>query len=129
MWTPPSPSCTAPIIRRYSGCSGSFLIGQAFGQVGAGVTGVTLTTASGEKVTATVQNGLWSLWWPAGSFSSSSDQKILSDTIDKATLTWTTADGTSPTVTAGSILRGEVPIGAAYLPPALPGQPIVKIQR
>jgi len=110
------------------GRSGSFLIGQAFGQVGAGVTGVTLTTASGEKITATVQNGLWSLWWPAGSFGSSSDQKILSDTIDKATITWTTAGGISHTIPAKSILRGEVPIGAAYLPPALPGQPIVKIQ-
>ena len=103
------------------GRAGSFLIGQAFGQVGAGVTGVTLTTAAGEKITATVQDGLWSLWWPAGSFGSSTDQKILGETIDKATITWTTADGTSHAVSAKSILRDSVPIasdgiGAGYLP-------------
>ena len=115
------------------GRAGSFLIGQAFGQVGAGVTSVTLTTAAGEKITATVQDGLWSLWWPAGSFGSSTDQKILGETIDKATITWTTADGTSHAVSAKSILRDSVPIasdgiGAGYLPPASPGKSFVKIR-
>lgn len=114
------------------GRSGSFLIGQAFGQVGAGVTGVTLTTAAGEKITATVQDGLWSLWWPAGSFGSSTDQKILGETIDRATITWTTADGTSHAVSAKSILRDSVPtapdgISVRYLPPPSPGKPPMKI--
>jgi hypothetical protein len=56
------------------------------------------------------------------SFGNLGDQQILIKTIEKATITWTTADGTSRTVPAESISRGGIPIdpgtkSPAYLPP------------
>ncbi|MGH3294477.1 MAG: hypothetical protein ACRDP7_22010, partial [Trebonia sp.] len=112
---------------RLSSIGGSFAIGVAYGQVGAGVTGVTLTTAAGEKVTATVQDGLWSLWWP-GSLTRSGDNL----NIDKATLTWKTADGISHTARAGSLDDGGIPVNPQTkqiigLPPSAPGKPITRL--
>jgi hypothetical protein len=40
--------------------SGADAISLAYGLAGTGVTGLMLTTASDEKITATVQNGIWS---------------------------------------------------------------------
>jgi len=72
------------------------------------------------RVTATVQDGLWTLWWPAGSFTNSGDQQILAKTIDKATITWTTADGTTYTP-SGDKISGtsglQVPSGTASTGP------------
>lgn len=35
-----------------------------FGQAGSDITGVTVTTSSGQRVTATVENGWWAAWVP-----------------------------------------------------------------
>jgi hypothetical protein len=64
--------------------SGSDEVSFAYGQAGADVTGLSLKTPAGETITATVQNGLWSLWWPP-SDPSTGDLG--------ATATWTTAGG------------------------------------
>jgi len=58
----------------------------AFGQAGADVTGLSLKTASGETITATVQNGYWQLWWPP---------RDISTGDLGATATWTTTGGAS----------------------------------
>jgi hypothetical protein len=66
---------------------------KAFGQVGSDVTGVSFKTTAGETITASVQDGFWSLWWPPshsyGDFG--------------GTVTWTTADGASHTAPLTSI--------------------------
>jgi hypothetical protein len=64
--------------------SGRDEISFAYGQAGADVTGLSLETPAGETITATVQNGVWSLWWPPRD-SSTGDLN--------ATATWTTAGG------------------------------------
>jgi hypothetical protein len=66
---------------------------EAFGQAGSDVTGVSLKTAAGETITATVQDGFWSLWWPPSPANGPFD----------ATVTWTTADGASHTADLWSI--------------------------
>jgi hypothetical protein len=66
---------------------------EAFGQAGSDVTGLSFKTIAGETITATVQDGFWSLWWPPsrsyGDFG--------------GTVTWTTADGGSHTAPLTSI--------------------------
>jgi hypothetical protein len=64
--------------------SGSDEISFAYGQAGSDVTGLSLETPAGETITATVQNGFWSLWWPP---------KDTATGDLGATATWTTADG------------------------------------
>jgi hypothetical protein len=61
--------------------------GYALGQAGSDVTGVSVKTM-GETITATVQDGFWSLWWPPSPSNGPFD----------GTVTWTTADGASHTV-------------------------------
>jgi hypothetical protein len=65
----------------------------AFGQAGSDVTGLSFKTLAGETITATVQDGFWSLWWPP----SRSDGDV------GATVTWTSADGASHTAPLSSI--------------------------
>jgi hypothetical protein len=65
--------------------SGADAISLAYGQAGAGVTGLVLTTAAGEKITATVQNGIWALWEPPKDASTGD--------LGGGTVTWTTAGG------------------------------------
>jgi hypothetical protein len=38
----------------------------AEGRVGADVAGIEVTTPSGRHVQASVDNGRWAVWWPAG---------------------------------------------------------------
>jgi hypothetical protein len=64
--------------------SSSDEISFAYGQAGSDVTGLSLETPAGETITATVQNGFWSLWWPP---------KDTATGDLGATATWTTADG------------------------------------
>jgi hypothetical protein len=64
--------------------SGSDEISFAYGQAGSDVTGVSLTTPAGETITATVQNGFWSLWWPP---------KDTATGDLGAAVTWTTTGG------------------------------------
>jgi hypothetical protein len=89
-------------------------LGQAYGQAGPGVTSITLTTQTGGKFTAPVQDGYWNVWWP--------EPASLPDDIDKATVTWTTANGTSHTAGQASIFHGGLP-GLNLLPPSRPGNP------
>ena len=66
---------------------------EAFGQAGSDVTGLSFRTFAGETITATVQDGFWSLWWPP-----SRSYGDLGGTV-----TWTTADGASHTAPLASI--------------------------
>jgi hypothetical protein len=66
---------------------------EAFGQAGSDVTGLSFRTLAGETITATVQDGFWSLWWP-----------LSRSYFDVGgTVTWTTADGASHTASLVSI--------------------------
>jgi hypothetical protein len=56
---------------------------EAFGEAGSDVTGLSFKTIAGETITATVQDGFWSLWWPPS--------RSYGDV--GGTVTWTTADG------------------------------------
>jgi hypothetical protein len=93
----PLPAIGARAVNsRGSGWSGSgrHEISFAYGQAGADVTGLSLKTPAGETITATVQNGLWSLWWPprdpsTGDFG--------------GTVTWKTTDGASHTAPLTSL--------------------------
>ena len=66
---------------------------EALGQAGSDVTGLSLKTLAGETITATVQDGFWSLWWPPS--------RSYGDV--GGTVTWTTADGASHTAPLSSI--------------------------
>ena len=65
----------------------------AFGEAGSDVTGLSFKTIAGETMTATVQDGFWSLWWPPS--------RSYGDV--GGTVTWTTADGGSHTAPLTSI--------------------------
>lgn len=65
----------------------------AFGEAGSDVTGLSFKPIAGETMTATVQDGFWSLWWPPS--------RSYGDV--GGTVTWTTADGASHTVPLASI--------------------------
>ena len=67
---------------------------EAFGQAGSDVTGLSFKTFAGETITATVQDGFWSLWWPPS--------RSYGDV--GGTVTWTTADGASHTASLWSIV-------------------------
>ena len=72
---------------------GSGTISEAIGQAGSDVTGVSFKPAGGKTITATVQDGFWSVWWPPSHSNGPFD----------ATVTWTTADGASHTAPLASI--------------------------
>ena len=102
-----------------------YSLGSAYGQAGPGVASVTFTTQSGGKFTAPVQNGYWNVWWP--------EAASLPDDIDKATVTWTTTDGTSHTAGQAVLYRGGLPVkdvltGPALLPPPRPGKPYTQVK-
>jgi len=73
---------------------GSGTISEAIGEAGSDVTGVSFKPAAGKTITATVQDGFWSLWWPPSPSNGPFD----------GTVTWTTADGASHTADLASIL-------------------------
>jgi hypothetical protein len=66
---------------------------ETLGQAGSDVTGLSFKTSGGETITATVQDGFWSLWWPP-----SRSYGYIGGTV-----TWTTADGASHTAPLDSI--------------------------
>jgi hypothetical protein len=66
---------------------------EAFGQAGSDVSGLSFKTIAGKTITATVQDGFWSLWWPPS--------RSYGDV--GGTVTWTTADGGSHTAPLTSI--------------------------
>jgi hypothetical protein len=74
--------------------SGPAAISLAWGQAGPGATGLALTTAAGETITATVQHGLWTLWWPPKDASTGD--------LSGGTVTWT-AGGTRHSAPAESL--------------------------
>jgi hypothetical protein len=86
-WPLPAIGATAVNALGFSFGVGPGTTSEAFGQAGSDVTGVSLKTAAGETITATVQDGFWSLWWPPSPSNGPFD----------ATVTWTTADGASHT--------------------------------
>jgi plastocyanin len=84
---------------------------EAFGQAGSDVTGLSFKTLAGETITATVQDGFWSLWWPP----SRSDADV------GGTVTWTTADGASHTAPLLSInANSKKPTTGNGKPSAIP---------
>jgi hypothetical protein len=86
-------------------------ISETFGEAGSDVTGVSLKPAAGKTITATVQDGFWSLWWPPSPSNGPFD----------ATVTWTTADGASHTADLWSIdARGNKPTTGNDKPSAIP---------
>ena len=89
----PAIGATAVNVLGYGFGVGPGTISKAFGEAGGDVTGLSFTTLAGETITATVQDGFWSLWWPPsrtyGDFG--------------GTVTWTTADGASHTAPLASI--------------------------
>jgi hypothetical protein len=100
-------------------------LGYAYGQAGPGVTSVTYITQAGRKFTASVQNGYWNVWWP--------ETASLPDDLDKATVTWTAADGTGHTAGSDSITQNLPYTGnplqpTTLLPPSGPGKPYVHLK-
>lgn len=89
----PAIGTTAVNVLGYGFGVGPGTISEAFGQAGSDVTGVSLKTMAGETITATVQDGFWSLWWPPNR----------SNGDFGGTVTWTTADGASHTAELWSI--------------------------
>jgi len=67
-----------------------------FGEAGSNVTGLSYKTIAGETITATVQDGFWSLWWP---LSRPYDSDFFGGTV-----TWTTAGGASHTAPLASVI-------------------------
>jgi hypothetical protein len=78
--------------------SGTDAISLAYGQAGADVTGLALTTPEGQKITATVQNGIWTLWWPP---------KDTSTGDLGGTVTWSTATGVSHSASVDSLFASK----------------------
>jgi hypothetical protein len=72
------------------------VISLAYGEAGTGVTSVVVTTYAGVKVTATVQDGLWTLWWPG--------LLIVPRDLATETVTWTTIGGVTQTAPATSLI-------------------------
>jgi len=81
----PAIGATAVNALGFSFGIGSGTISEAIGEAGSDVTGVSFKPAAGKTITATVQDGFWSLWWPPS----------LSNGPFNGTVTWTTADGAS----------------------------------
>ena len=75
------------------------------------MTGLSFKTLAGETITATVQDGFWSLWWPPSPSNGPFD----------ATVTWTTADGASRTADLWNISAyGKKPTTGNGKPSAIP---------
>ena len=86
-------------------------ISEAVGQAGGDVTGLSFKTLAGETITATVQDGFWSLWWPPAPANGPFD----------GTVTWTTADGASHTAPlAGIYAYSKKPATGNGKPSAIP---------
>jgi hypothetical protein len=92
-WRLPAIGATAVNAMDFGFGIGPGTISEAFGEAGRDVTGVSVKPIGGETITATVQDGFWSAWWPPSSSGGPFD----------ATVTWTTADGASHTADLGSI--------------------------
>lgn len=75
--------------------SGAQAVSRAYGQVGAGVTGVVLHTAAGRTITATVGDGLWTAWWPPTDGSTGD--------LGHLTVSWTTSDGATHSASADGL--------------------------
>jgi hypothetical protein len=97
--SPPAIGATAVNDLSYGFAVGSGTISEAFGEAGSDVTGLSFKTSAGETITATVQDGFWSLWWPPS--------RSYGDV--GATVTWTTSDGASHTAPLGSIVADKKP--------------------
>jgi hypothetical protein len=90
---------------------GSGTISEAIGEAGSDVTGVSFKPTAGKTITATVQDGFWSLWWPPSPSNGPFD----------GTVTWTTADGASHTAPLASILAySKKPTTGNGKPSAIP---------
>jgi hypothetical protein len=90
---------------------GSGTISEALGETGRDVTGVSFKPAAGKTITATVQDGFWSLWWPPAPPNGPFD----------GTVTWTTADGASHTAPlAGIYAYSKKPATGNGKPSAIP---------
>jgi hypothetical protein len=92
-WRLPAIGATAVNAMNFGFGIGPGTISEAFGEAGSDVTGVSVKPIGRETITATVQDGFWSAWWPASSSAGPFD----------ATVTWTTADGASHTADLGSL--------------------------
>lgn len=89
------------------GPNNAHLVSSGYGRAGTDVTSVTLIMRPGEKIPAKVQNGFWTAVWQSGN--------NLMDTRH-ATLTWTTADGTTYTAASDKVSGSnglKVPSGTA----------------
>jgi hypothetical protein len=107
----PAIGATAVNALGYGFGIGPSAISEAIGEAGSDVTGLSLKTSAGETITATVQDGFWSLWWPPSPPNGPFD----------ATVTWTTADGTSHTADLASIgAYSKKPVTSDGKPSAIP---------
>lgn len=93
-WPLSAIGATAVNALGYGFAAGPGTPSEAFGQAGSDVTSVSVKTVAGETVTATVQDGFWSAWWPP-----SRPYGDLGGTV-----TWATADGASHTAPLLSII-------------------------
>jgi hypothetical protein len=77
--------------------SGATAISTLWGEAGSDVAYVTVT-AGGHTMTATVQNGLWTAWWPP-----------VGDSVDPldGTVTWTTTAGATHTSSLNALIPGN----------------------
>jgi hypothetical protein len=69
---------------------------EGYGQAGADVTSLTVTVPGHAPATTGVEDGIWSLWWPAPNGSSTPD-------LHAITLSWTTKDGARHSGTADDL--------------------------
>lgn len=90
-YLPPLPTIGTTAVNAlfYGWGVGPGTISEAFGQAGRDVTGISFKTTAGETITATVQDGFWSVWWPPNA---SNDHDF------GGTVTWTIAGGATHTV-------------------------------
>ncbi|WP_146236739.1 MULTISPECIES: hypothetical protein [unclassified Curtobacterium] len=72
-----------------------------YGQAGSDVTSLTIEMPGHPAVTTSVDDGLWSMWWPSPGL------RTLPD-LGAITLTWTTKDGTQHTGTAQDLTWDRV---------------------
>ncbi|MBT2503884.1 hypothetical protein [Curtobacterium sp. ISL-83] len=77
--------------------SGATAISTLWGEAGADVASVTVS-AGGHTLTATVDNGLWTAWWPP-----------VGDSVDPldGTVTWTTTTGASHSSSLNALVPGN----------------------
>ncbi|OII31753.1 hypothetical protein BIU98_08380 [Curtobacterium sp. MMLR14_010] len=69
---------------------------EGYGQAGTDVTSLTITVPGHAPATTGVEDGIWSLWWPAPHRSSAPD-------LDDITMSWTTKDGAHHSGTADDL--------------------------